>query len=329
MQVSKVYQLLKQKKFREAESLLIQLLQSRGDDSLLNSLLASTYLKQNRIAEALQLSNDILNRTDHPEAYAVKGLALLESGDNGAASECLDLSLALRDNPYYRSRLVQLYLKMKQLDDADRHLNILLENEPDNPYYLKMKSRLLSQKGKEDEALNVLKKTDETIREDPFEYSQFIRMKIKSKKAIEALDELAVLMAIPKHQNNPHLKTLFAEVQVKVGHYEEAERLFLEALNSLPENDYVRQRLGFLYARMNRPELVISFLSPHFIRKPGDVVVRKTLIAAFEKQGQYAQLLSLIDQALLKHPEIKALFGIKQRLRKKLDDSKKEERTDD
>ncbi|MFC1850758.1 hypothetical protein ACFL27_11245 [candidate division CSSED10-310 bacterium] len=313
-----VFQLLKEKKYHQAEQLLLESLSLIPENTFLKSLLANVLLKQHRIAESLALADDVLARENNPEALATKGLALIESKQLDAGIECLESSLTQRENFFYRSRLVQTLLNRKRIEEAEINLKVLLEAEPNKGFHRKLQAKLLALKGKEKEALDTLHPAGESPPDDPFEYSQFLRLKIKTKPVPKALSELQTLASLPQHRENPHLITLIGECQTKSRFYVEAEKSFQQAAQLLPQNDYIKQKLGFLYSKMKQYHRVIDIFKPLFLKQPGDLYVRKTLELAFNKSNRNQELEKILEQAIIEHPEIKQLHGILKRTQRKL-----------
>jgi len=322
--ISDVFQLLKEKKFHEAEQLLLELLAQRPDHNYVKALLANVLLKQHRVSEALEQADEVLQRANNPEALAIKGLALVESNQLQKGIECLELSLHQREHLFYRSTLVQILLKNKLLDAAGIQLKILLDAEPDHAFYRKLQSRLLTLKGKDSEAMKVLQPPGEATPSDPFEYSQYLRLKIKSKPVDKALSELQILTSLPQHRENPHLMTLIGELQTKLQLYDQAEKSFQNAQRYLPDSNYLQQKFGFLYSKMKQFDRVIEIFTPLFLNQPTDVFIRKTLERAYENSNRLEEFQTVLEQTMIKHPELKSLHGILKRTKNKLENCSSE-----
>jgi len=318
VKIQTIFTLFKKKEFVEAEQLLLHYLSDTPHDTYLKALLANTYLKQKRISEAIELADEVLSVSNNAEALAVKGLALSEINKTAEGIELLELSLAQRENFFYRSQLVQLLFTSKQLAEIEKHLRILLDKDPENSFYRKLQSKFLAVTGKQKEALEVLRSPSQKIPQDPFDYVQYLRLKIKSKSHEKALSELTTLATLPAHRENPHLKTLIGEIQMKLQLFEDAEASFSRALYLLPENKYIQQHLGFLYSKMKRYDKVIDVLTPLFLHQPTHVYVRRTLLSAYEKSNRVPELVNVLEQALVRHPEVKQLHGLLKKTRAKI-----------
>ena len=110
--VSCYYELIRQRKFRDAEEFCLESLEEFPDNTYFQTLLANALVKQNRLSEALDIVEQVLETENNADALAIKGIIFMSMNKSDQAIEMIEMSLTQRENHYYRSQIVQSLLKL-------------------------------------------------------------------------------------------------------------------------------------------------------------------------------------------------------------------------
>jgi len=119
---------------RDAEEIVRQIRQQRGETGPLNLLLGKLELQRGNLNEAgtrfAQANTQFQDR--NPEALRLAASVRQQQGQNGTAAERLEQLLRLRPGfTRARQQLAAIYIQLRQFDDAQRHIERAQEQEPD------------------------------------------------------------------------------------------------------------------------------------------------------------------------------------------------------
>lgn len=313
---------LSSKSYQAAESELREALQRYPTNNYVIYDLADLLYRLRRRTEAKDFLKLLLSQNPQdPYALLLMGKILHHEKDYQEALGMLNNSLASKDMERTKLALVNLYIDMGREDEALPYIHMILEKKPEDLACLKALARIHKKKGEMDKALQ---EYERVIRKDPkdeFAYSEYISLKTSPQSETETIRQLDQVMKVPSRQRNVHLMIKRSFELKKLKQYAEAAEQLQEALCLAPENDYIRQQLGYLYNKMKKYKETQNVLSPSLLQYPKDVILRKTIVAAANRQmtkEALEKLLSTLNELQAKNPEMKSLWGDIVKTEKKL-----------
>jgi tetratricopeptide (TPR) repeat protein len=210
---------------------------------------------------------------------------------------------------------------MKLFGEALEELEKVLVVKPKSLSFLKEKAFILNRMKKFDRALEIYERIKEISPEDPFIQKEIVRLRSRSRPDTQVVKELQAVMGMESKKDDPQMHGLLAQKLKKAGMIKEAAAEYRAALNLDPHNLYFLKQQGFCHYREKEYQEAIHCLKEAFRKDPADSVVRDTLERSYGAQQDLASFLRLLEEAILKHPDQKALLGIIKRVRKKLSPS--------
>ena len=91
-----------------------------------------------------------------PEALWLSAKAWVQMGEVGAATDRLEQLAKIRaDYMPARYELIRLNLQLNQIDEAKKHLDVVLKNDPDSPRARRAHASLLAQSGQYEQAIDI------------------------------------------------------------------------------------------------------------------------------------------------------------------------------
>ena len=319
------YVLYALKQSQDAVQYLETGLQRSPDNIELKHYLGLNYYQVGRLDEAESLLKDVIVvRQDLPEAYFVLGKIYLDRGDAAKAQPYFEqyAELSPNDAQAYRA-LSSAYIQAHNIQNAEAALTTLLELAPDDNIARINMGHIQYERGHIDDAVEYYEKAyaRDPSREDLL-YT-IASVYYLSGRYEEAIKRFAVVL----EKDNTHMAAQYftADSELKLGHLDTAEKLFLALSEKMPDYKYIRLKLA--YIRMLRGdqnaadevrELMKSTDNPddlHFgavmLRKNGAVdesIVLHTRLYEDTNDGKYAVYLAREYLELQKYDEAIALL---------------------
>ena len=162
----KVEILIQQRKFREAEQLLSDLLTEDSSNIHFLSLLAEVYLQQDKFENANSIIENAIGLSpDTPDLFYIKSRIAIQQDNLNAAEK--NINQAIKLDPYdahYFALLANIKLERKQFDEALETTNRALEIDAENLLALNIRSIALNKLNRSEESFETI---EGALREDP------------------------------------------------------------------------------------------------------------------------------------------------------------------
>lgn len=166
--IDSVSQAQRQEVIEEAESLMRQVVANHGESPEINLVLGKIAMARGKWGEAsakLDRANTQFGSTV-PEALWLSAKAWMQMRELGAAADRLEQLVKIRPGSVSaRQELANLYLELDKVDEAADQLAVILQKKPDDRTALKLKAKMLTQKGQIEQAIDVYLSLDP--KEDP------------------------------------------------------------------------------------------------------------------------------------------------------------------
>jgi len=267
-QISQFY--ISQRRYDEAQTILLGLLKGTSADSDLNYLLGMIYNKQKKAAAAL----------DH--------FSRIQDG-----------------SPFYTAALLQsafLYEETQQPEKARATFNLLLEKEPDSVELLLYAASFLERTEKYAEAETLLRRG---IAIDPQNVDLLFRLGVvfdKTGQKEALIDQMKSIIEIAPDDANAlnYLGYTYAEMGIRL---DEAQQLIEKALRVEPDNGYITDSLGWVFYQKGELDKAIEFLNRAVELTPDDAILLEHLGDAYLKNGETGKALEAYQRSLQFAPE--------------------------
>ncbi len=310
----------------EAEKHIYEMLQRDPDDFYTRLLQAELFLKKGGIEKAERLCHELLKKrpTDR-YVLSIKGRILLAKGTKQCANEAIEVFNYLFTQfktTAFLYWLLEAYIKAKKYKEAWEILQSVPYSLQDNSYIRRLKARILKALKRYEDAIKVyeilLKENpkDTRIKKEILLLKRYLKGEKKWEKEIEAIGRL------PSAQRDVTLLLTQAQLAKKRGKIEEAISLYQQVLKIDPENQEAPLNLAFCLVKSDDPKQVdagIDQLKQFFLTNPYDHPVRSALFAAYKRRNRIPELLSTLQEALLRHPEKVKIYGWIKRYQKMVD----------
>jgi len=164
--LSKVQILIQQKKFKEAEKILSDLLTADPNNTLLLSFLAEVNLQQDKFDVANSITENAIGLSpDDPHLFFLKSRIAIQQGNLKDAEKNIDHAIEL--DPYdadYVALLANIKLGRKRFEEALEIADRALEIDAENLLALNTRSTALNKLNRSDESFETI---EGALREDP------------------------------------------------------------------------------------------------------------------------------------------------------------------
>jgi len=319
--VARVLKLISARNLDQAEEVLREELDARGECAPLLALAAQISRRRRKLAEA-EAWLERARAADASDILVVQeGAELaLEKGDDLRAAQLFQDALDRRPSSYLASRLSRALVRLKEFERAVEVARQALERAPDEVWLLRSLAAAEAGRGQNDAAAAAYGRLLEIAPGDSFAYKELMRLRTVDNVPDEAAAALKGLLRTGDRRRNPHLHALAADRLRGAGRLGEAAAEYRSALELDPGNAYARAQLGFCYNRMGEGALAIEALGQAFLARPADHVVSRTLETLCRKNGRLEHLLHLVDEALKLHPGVRKLWGIRKRVARLLEE---------
>jgi len=325
--VQKVIKLKRGKEYEKALRVLLEALEQFPDNNFLKTSLADLYIRMNRLFEAEELVDQVLDfDPENDSALSVKGnIAYIKRGYKKAA-EYFKEAYRLKDSNYLAGRLVRTYINLDELETALNICQEKLRQEDADKRFKKLEAEIYRKMNKYDKAEEIMEEYLTEIQDDHFAFKEKIQMKLKGRPPAVAVQELEQLLKINRYSENIHLHTLLAEKLQEIEEFDKAVEIYKKILLLAPEDLYIIKSLGMtLYKKGNLKE-ALSYLQKAFKIDPNDYYIRSTLEYIYkslkmEKEG------TVFFQEIIKTTGLNNLWGIVKRLAKEVEEDEEDRGT--
>lgn len=300
-------ELIRLKKYKEAEKILNELTAENPTDEYVLGALFDVYLKKGAYEKAENILNAVLQKD--PENY----FFLSRKGDLLAATnkhkDALKIFLNLyhtNQDPHVGWRLANEYFRIKQFDKAEYYFDQTLPKFFDKPELNYLGFLIKKALKKYDNARDLI---DSAINYSN-QSQQYISQKMKFQTELKGISaqqwEKSIKYSTTKDQ--PFVLKELAEKFLKENDFAKAEKYYQEILKN-ESDDFYKSRLGYVYYKWKKYDLALSiflemplknFLIPSFIAM---------VIKSANETGQQQQVLEYLQDLLDKNPEAKQLWG--------------------
>jgi tetratricopeptide (TPR) repeat protein len=312
LDLRKVRELIRLKKYNEAEKVLKELIKDYPDDEYACGALFDIHLKKGNYDKADKILDKILQK--NPENYfflSRKGDLLVATNKHKQALKIFNNLYHSKKDPHVSWRLANEYYRLKQFDKADYFFNQTIPKLYDNPE-LNFLGFLINK------ALKKYDKAHDLI-DSAINYShkpeQYISRKMQFQTELKGISALQWEKSLKysTSKNEPFVLKELAEKFLKENKFEKAEIYYKEILKA-DANDYNKSRLGYVYYKWKKYDLALSiflemplksFLIPSFIA----MVIKSARVT-----GQEQKVIEHLQDLLEKNPEAKQLWGAIKRL---------------
>jgi predicted Zn-dependent protease len=310
-----VRELIRLKKFDEAEKILNELAAEHPEDQYVQAARFDVYLKKGDFDQAQKIIAALLK--DDPNNHfflSRKGDLLVAMNKNKEALKIFTNLYHANKDPHVGWRLANEHYRLKQYDQAEYYFDQTIPKFFDKPELNFLGFLIKKALKKYDKAMDLI---DAAINHSsqPEQYKSH-KLKLQTElKGISAQQwEKSIKYSTTKDE--PFVLKELAEKFLNEGKYDKAEQYFKEILKHDP-NDFNKSRLGYVYYKWGKYDLALSiflemplknFLIPSFVNM---------VLKSAKESGQEDKVVEHLQDLLAQHPEAKSLWGAIKRLAKK------------
>ncbi|MDZ7317961.1 MAG: tetratricopeptide repeat protein [candidate division KSB1 bacterium] len=310
-----VRELIRLKKFDEAEKILNELIAEHPDDQYVQGAFFDVYLKKGSYEKAHKIIDALLKKD--PDNYfflSRKGDLLVAMNKNKDALKIFTNLYNANKDPHVGWRLANEHYRLKQYDQAEYYFDQTIPKLFDKPELNFLGFLIKKALKKYDKAMDLI---DAAINHSS-QPDQYKSQKLKFQTELKGISaqqwEKSIKYSTTKDE--PLLLKELAEKFLNEGKYDKAEQYFKEILKHDPDQFY-KSRLGYVYYKWGKYDLALSiflemplkyFLIPSFINM---------VIKSAREMGQEQHVVEHLQDLLEKHPEARSLWGAIKRLAKK------------
>ena len=314
LDLREVRELIKLKKYNEAEKILNELKAEHPDDEYVQGALFDVYLKKGVYDEAQKIVNTILQK--EPDNYfflSRKGDLLVAMNQKKEALKIFTNLYNANKDPHVGWRLANEHYRLKQYDKAEYYFDQTIPKLYDKPELNFLGFLIKKALKKHDKAMDFI---DAAINHSsqPEQYkSQKMKFQIELKSISAQQWEKSIKYSTTKDE--PYVLKELAEKFLKEGKFDKAEQYYKEILKH-DQNEFNKSRLGYVYYKWKKYDLALSiflemslksFLYPSFINM---------VIKSAKETGQEQKVIEHLQDLLDKSPEAKSLWGAIKKLGK-------------
>ena len=314
LDLREVRELIKLKKYNEAEKILNELKAEHPDDEYVQGALFDVYLKKGVYDEAQKIVNTILQK--EPDNYfflSRKGDLLVAMNQKKEALKIFTNLHNANKDPHVGWRLANEHYRLKQYDKAEYYFDQTIPKLYDKPELNFLGFLIKKALKKHDKAMDFI---DAAINHSsqPEQYkSQKMKFQIELKSISAQQWEKSIKYSTTKDE--PYVLKELAEKFLKEGKFDKAEQYYKEILKH-DQNEFNKSRLGYVYYKWKKYDLALSiflemplknFLIPSFMAM---------VIKSAQETGQEQKVIEHLQDLLDKSPEAKSLWGAIKKLGK-------------
>lgn len=312
--VAQAQELTRAGRTAEAVSLLEDNLRRFPHNPYVAVALAQSYLKARRLPEAESLLREVLMaRPGYAPALAAQAEYQEITGNLEGAAELLELAYRSRPSPYLVRRRINVYLKLKRLDEAVALCREELEKDPNNAGFYALLGRTREAAGDFAEAAAAYQRAAELNPKDAFSRRRYLELKARLAGA-DPLKETKNLLKAVKGRSAAELHAWRGQELKRLSRLAEAAEEYRLAQSLDPENGFYREQLAFILYRLGRYEEALPLLKAAAEHRPEDQVIRSTLVKAFQAAGRAAEGAAFFSELVGRYPHCRAIWGAVRRL---------------
>jgi len=314
LDLREVRELIRLKKFDEAEKILNELTAEHPDDEYVRGALFDVYLKKGVYDKAQKIIAAILKKD--PENYfflSRKGDLLVAMNKNKEAIKIFINLYHANKDPHVGWRLARGYYQLKQYDKAEYYFDQTIPKLFDHPDLNFLGFLIKKALKKHDRAMDLIDAAINHSRQPEQYKSQKQKFQAELKGISAQQWEKSIKYSTTK--NEPFVLRELAEKFLKEGEFEKAEQYYKEILKHDPD-EFNKSRLGYVYYKWKKYDLALSiflemplksFLFPSFINM---------VIKSAKETEQEEKVIEHLQDLLEKNPEAKSLWGAIKKLSK-------------
>jgi predicted Zn-dependent protease len=314
LDLREVRELIRLKKFNEAERILTELTAEHPNDEYVQGALFDVYLKKGIYDQAQKIIDTILQKD--PENYfflSRKGDLLVAMNKNKEALKIFTNLYNANKDAHVGWRLANEHFRLKQYDKAEYYFDQTIPKLYDKPELNFLGFLIKKALKKYDKAQDFI---DAAINHSnqPEQYkSQKLKFQTELKGISAQQWEKSIKYSTTKDE--PFVLKELAEKFLKEGKFDKAEQYYKEILKHDP-NEFNKSRLGYVYYKWKKYDLALSiflemplksFLFPSFINM---------VIKSAKETAQEHTVIEHLQDLLEKNPEAKSLWGAIKKLAK-------------
>ena len=318
--LDEVSRLKKGRQFLEAEKFLKESLEKHQGNSTLQVSLGEIFQHQGRLSEATTLASEVLEKNpENTRAMVLAADILLKQKRTEKACDYLEKAYRKEKSSYLASRLGGLLIKEKRYEEAISILTSQLEKDPENLHLLRNLAQALKKEGQKERSLEIFEKIMKLDPEDKFIYREYIGLRVKGKPVASAIAEVERLLMVPSAARNSYLHSLHGDLLKKDKQYEEAIKAYEKSRKLEVRDLYSLRQIGYCYKEMGHLARALQIFSECFIQKPDDFHIRRSMESVFKKTGDWHEYITILEQAIEKHPQDYSLKTILRQVTRRLE----------
>lgn len=307
LDLREIRELIRLKKYNEAEQILNELIAGHPDDDYVKGALFDVYLKKGNYDKAQQIIDTILKKDPENSFFlSRKGDLLVAMNKNNEALKIFHQLYNSQKDPHVGWRLATGYYRLKKYDKAEYYFDQTIPKLYDVPELNFLGFLIKKAVKKYDKAMDFI---DSAINHSnqPQQYiSQKMQLQAEQKGISAQQWEKSIKYSASKDESFV-LKEL-AEKFLAEKKFEKAEKYYKEILKH-DNNDYNKSRLSYVYYKWGKYDLALmiflemplkSFLTPSFIAM---------VIKSAKETGEQEKVIEHLRDLLEKNPEAKSLWG--------------------
>ena len=244
LDIGEVRELIRLKKYEEAEKILKELITEHPNDEYVNGALFDIYLKKCRYDKAEKILEKVLQK--NPESY----FFLSRKGDLLAARKKYKPALKIFTNLYFSKkdphvgwRLATVHFRLKQYEKAEYYFDQTIPKLFDKPALNYLGFLIKKALKKNDRAMDLITSAINNSSQPQHYISQKIKFQSELKGVTAQHWEKSLKYSTSK--NEPFVVKELAEKFLEENKFAKAEKYYKEILKN-DNNDFNKSRLGYV-----------------------------------------------------------------------------------
>ncbi|MCL4426354.1 MAG: tetratricopeptide repeat protein [Firmicutes bacterium] len=319
--MERALQLKRDRRWAEAETLLLEVLTLEPGNLFARVLLGDIYLGQNRSQEAEKVADELLGiRPDYGAGLVLKGRILFEREEYQQALSHLEAALVAKEDDYLRLLLARTYLKLEQYERA-REVAEAVKTEGLKVKRLEVLAEVHRQQGQTEWAMAAYQEILRLSPNNRFIRAQLLRLKTERNDPARAASELGRMTRVAGYADDPYLHILRGDKLRESGQLSEALTAYRQARSLAPGNLKPLTLEAYTLTALGRDDEAIPLLAQALEKDPEDYHIRSAYIAACGRRQRLAEARDfLAGLAASGHPK---LWGMVKKLNKKMDEKER------
>ncbi|MCU0646099.1 MAG: tetratricopeptide repeat protein [bacterium] len=307
LDLREVRELIKLKKFSEAEKILNELIAEHPNDQYIQGALFDVYLKKGVFDKAQKIIAAILkNDPDNYFFLSRKGDLLVAMNKNKEALKIFTNLFNANKDPHVGWRLANEHYRLKQFDQAEYYFDQTIPKLFDKPELNFLGFLIKKALKKNDKAMDLIEAAINRSNQAEQYKSQKLKFQTELKNISAQQWEKSIKYSTTKDE--PFVLKELAEKFLNEGKFDKAEQYYKEILKHDP-NEFNKSRLGYVYYKWKKYDLALSiffemplksFMYPSFMNM---------VIKSAKESGQEEKAIEHLQDLLDKNPEAKSLWG--------------------